>query len=72
MANKRPSLSKKLRFEVFKLDGFQCQYCGASAPDVLLVVDYIHPVASGGKNGFLNLITACLPCLPGARHQDAR
>jgi len=30
---KRKSLSKKVRFEVFKRDSFQCQYCGASAPD---------------------------------------
>ena len=65
MANKRTGLTKKLRFEVFKRDGFRCQYCGASAPDVLLVVDHIHPVASGGKNGILNLITACQPCNAG-------
>lgn len=65
MAAKRTGLSKKLRFEVFKRDGFRCQYCGASAPDVLLVVDHIHPVAAGGKNNILNLITACEPCNAG-------
>lgn len=25
----RKSISKKLRFDVFKRDGFKCQYCGA-------------------------------------------
>lgn len=25
----RKAMSKKLRFEVFKRDGFCCQYCGA-------------------------------------------
>lgn len=62
---KRVGLTKKLRFEVFKRDGFRCQYCGAAAPDVLLVVDHIHPVAEGGKNDILNLITACQPCNAG-------
>src|SRR5690348_290732 len=62
VAAKRTNLSKKLRFEVFKRDGFRCQYCGAAAPDVLLVVDHVNPVAKGGKNNILNLITACEPC----------
>ena len=65
MATKRVGLSKKARFEVFKRDGFRCQYCGASAPDVLLVVDHIVPVAKGGKNNILNLATACEPCNAG-------
>jgi hypothetical protein len=66
MPAKRVGMSKKTRFEVFKRDGFRCQYCGASAPDVLLlVVDHIQPVAKGGKNNILNLITACQPCNAG-------
>jgi len=28
----RTPISKRVRFEVFKRDGFQCQYCGASPP----------------------------------------
>lgn len=59
---KRKGLTKKLRFEVFKRDSFKCQYCGASAPDVLLHADHIKPVAKGGVNDITNLITACLPC----------
>jgi hypothetical protein len=62
---KRTSLSKKLRFEVFKRDSFCCQYCGASAPQVILVVDHINPVAKGGKNNILNLITSCEACNAG-------
>lgn len=64
-AAKRTSLTKKLRFEVFKRDSFRCQYCGAAAPDVLLEVDHIHPVAEGGTNEILNLLTACQPCNAG-------
>lgn len=62
MATKRKSLSKKTRFEVFKRDGFKCQYCGAHPPSVLLHVDHIKPVAEGGRNDHDNLVTACEPC----------
>jgi HNH endonuclease len=58
----RKPISQKLRFEVFKRDAFQCQYCGASAPDVLLHVDHLHPVVAGGTNDILNLITSCVEC----------
>lgn len=61
----RKSLSKKIRFEVFKRDKFTCQYCGDKAPDVILEVDHILPVAAGGGNEMLNLITACRDCNRG-------
>ena len=64
-APKRPSLSEKLRFEVFKRDGFRCQYCGVAAPEILLVVDYVHPVLEGGTNDLLNLRTSCKLCNAG-------
>lgn len=64
MAERKP-ISKKLRFEIFKRDGFTCQYCGKMSPDVVLEVDHIKPVASGGKNEMLNLVTACLSCNRG-------
>ena len=51
----RKALSKKIRFEVFKRDKFQCQYCGSSAPDVVLNVDHFDPVANGGTNELVNL-----------------
>lgn len=60
-------ISKALRFEVFKRDSFKCQYCGAVAPDVLLQVDHIRPVADGGTNDITNLITSCEPCNNGKR-----
>jgi hypothetical protein len=58
----RKAISKKLRFDVFKRDGFVCAYCGATPPSVLLQVDHIHPVAQGGSNDINNLITSCQPC----------
>ena len=58
----RVKIPKKLRFEVFKRDKFSCQYCGDKAPDAVLHVDHIDPVANGGTNDILNLITSCEPC----------
>ena len=61
----RKSISKKLRFEVFKRDSFRCQYCGRNAPDVILEVDHIKPVAEGGENTLINLVTSCRDCNRG-------
>ena len=65
MGIKQTPLGKKLRFEVFKRDSFKCQYCGRSAPGVTLEVDHIVPVAEGGKDEILNLITSCRDCNRG-------
>ncbi len=65
MSHKRGYLSKRLRFEVFKRDGFSCQYCGATPPSVILHCDHIHPVSAGGKTEIDNLVTACQPCNAG-------
>ena len=62
---KRKPLSKSVRFEVFKRDRFTCQYCGRKAPDVVLEVDHIVPVAKGGTNEIVNLITSCKDCNRG-------
>lgn len=56
---KREPLSKKTRFEIFKRDKFTCQYCGRTAPDVILEVDHIKPISDDGTNDILNLITSC-------------
>lgn len=62
---KREPISAKLRFDVFKRDSFTCQYCGKMSPDVVLEVDHIKPVAVGGDNSILNLITSCFECNRG-------
>lgn len=62
---KRQAVRKSTRFEVFKRDSFTCQYCGAKAPEVVLEVDHITPVAGGGTSDILNLVTACQACNSG-------
>lgn len=53
------------RFEVFKRDGFKCNYCGRGTPDVVLEVDHIVPQAEGGGDELHNLVTACWDCNRG-------
>ncbi len=73
MATKRKGISKLTRFEIFKRDGFTCQYCGSTPPAVLLEVDHIVPVAEGGRTDNENLTTACFDCNRGkaARSLDS-
>ena len=65
MATKRKGISKKVRFEIFKRDGFKCCYCGETPPSVTLEVDHIEPVSKGGSNDMNNLVTACFSCNRG-------
>lgn len=63
------SITKKIRFEVFKRDKFTCQYCGQQAPDVTLQVDHIEPKSAGGSDDILNLVTSCFDCNQGKKHR---
>jgi hypothetical protein len=58
----RRAISKKKRFDIFKRDGFTCQYCGRSAPGVVLEVEHIHAVSRGGSDDDTNLLCACFDC----------
>ena len=58
-------LSKRLRFEILKRDGFRCRYCGATPVHCQLEVDHIVAVANGGSNDRENLATACDRCNNG-------
>lgn len=61
----RKAIPLKIRTEVFKRDMFTCQYCGRKAPDVVLEIDHIKPVAKGGTNHITNLVTSCFECNRG-------
>ena len=59
------SITKKIRFEVFKRDGFACQYCGKHPPETTLEVDHIQPKSKKGTDDINNLITSCFDCNRG-------
>lgn len=61
----RKPISKTQRFEVFKRDGFVCQYCGAHPPSVILEIDHIKAVSAGGSGEIDNLLTSCFECNRG-------
>lgn len=65
MKTKRKPIPQKIRFEVFKRDGFRCAYCGKEPPAVVLEVDHIEPISKGGVNNINNYITACFDCNRG-------
>jgi hypothetical protein len=66
------SVGARMRCEVFKRDKFTCQYCGRKSPDVILHVDHITPVASGGCDDILNLVTSCIDCNLGKSDRPLR
>jgi hypothetical protein len=59
------TVSRKIRFEVFKRDNFTCQYCGRKTPEVILEIDHVIPLSKGGVNDSDNLITSCFECNRG-------
>jgi 23S rRNA U2552 (ribose-2'-O)-methylase RlmE/FtsJ len=61
----REHIPNSVRFEVFKRDSFTCQYCGRKAPEIVLQIEHITPVAHGGSSDILNLLTACVECNSG-------
>lgn len=63
--SERKAVSKRLRYEVFRRDGFRCRYCGAGPDDCKLTVDHVVPDALGGDTKPENLVTACADCNAG-------
>lgn len=59
------SVSKRLRFEIFRRDNNACRYCGATAPEAKLTIDHVIPVALGGTDDPSNLVAACGDCNTG-------
>ena len=55
----RPQL-KLTRREIFRRDGFACQYCGRHTPD--LTIDHVVPRHLGGQHVWSNVVAACPSC----------
>lgn len=55
-------VTKRTRYEVLKRDNHTCRYCGGVAPDAILTVDHVTPIALGGTDDPSNLVAACRDC----------
>lgn len=64
MSDREP-IGKRIRFDIFRRDGFRCRYCGRTAEEVILEVDHVIPVCKGGTNDECNLVTSCFDCNRG-------
>ena len=58
----RGKVSNKIRFAVYKKDGYRCCKCGAWGRYAQLEIDHIYPISKGGKSTFDNLQTLCHKC----------
>lgn len=50
------------RHNIFKRDGFTCQYCGVKPGSKELTIDHVLPRAQGGVSSWTNCVVACVPC----------
>lgn len=50
------------RNNVYRRDGFTCQYCGQRPGPGGLTFDHVLPRAKGGRTEWTNIVTACTRC----------
>ncbi|MEZ4393457.1 MAG: HNH endonuclease [Polyangiales bacterium] len=50
------------RVNVYRRDGFACQYCGAQPGGGDLTLDHVVPRARGGRTEWTNIVAACARC----------
>jgi len=58
----RGFVSNKVRFDIYKRDGYRCRRCGIRDNGANLEIDHIKPIAKGGKSTYDNLQTLCKRC----------
>ena len=58
----RGKVSNKMRFYIFKRDGYRCKMCGRRYNVNNLEIDHIYPIAKGGRSNKDNLQTLCHKC----------
>lgn len=55
----RVKLTKR---EIFRRDGYQCQYCGCKQDNCNLTIDHVMPRYRGGEYSWENLVACCSSC----------
>lgn len=58
----RGKVSNKMRFSIYKRDGYRCRICGRTQSSDYLEIDHIKPISKGGKSTYDNLQTLCRRC----------
>lgn len=60
--NHRTQITKSIRHEVLKRDGYKCKECGTTQKESTLHIDHITPVSEGGTDELSNFQTLCSTC----------
>jgi 5-methylcytosine-specific restriction endonuclease McrA len=47
---------------LYSRDRHMCAYCGTIFKDYQLTIDHVHPKSRGGKNTWVNSVSACKRC----------
>jgi len=50
------------RANIFKRDGYECQYCGIKPGSEELSIDHVIPKSKGGKTTWENCVLCCISC----------
>ena len=50
------------RYNIFKRDRSECQYCRKPFPRNELTIDHVHPKSLGGKTIWENVVCCCISC----------
>ncbi|MBL4883070.1 MAG: HNH endonuclease [Planctomycetaceae bacterium] len=50
------------RRNLFRRDGFRCQYCGSKPQSSDLTIDHIVPRSQQGGSSWVNCVLACIKC----------
>ena len=50
------------RSNVYRRDGFRCQYCDTKFSAGKLTFDHVFPRSRGGQTSWDNIVTSCEPC----------
>lgn len=50
------------RRNLYRRDGYRCQYCGRNKPTSELSIDHVVPRSRGGRTTWENCVLSCIPC----------
>ena len=58
----RGSIPKNMRDDIYRRDGFTCQFCQVKFDRKDLTIDHLVPLALGGLDEVTNYVTCCSSC----------